>query len=133
MRRSRFRHLALAVLLAAGTLRCNDNGDPTTPARIEMIDGNGQFAPAGQPLADPLVVEVTDDNGDPVEDVTVTWEAQGGGSVSETSVQTGSDGRASVTRTLGPELGEQTTTATSSGLEGSPVTFSSTATDGGGR
>jgi hypothetical protein len=97
-----------------------------------MIAGDEQLAPPGQPLANPLVVEVTDENGDPVEGVTVTWAAQGGGSVSRNSVQTGSDGQASVTRTLGPELGEQTTTATSSGLEGSPVTFTSTATDGGG-
>ncbi|HEY7614028.1 MAG TPA: Ig-like domain-containing protein, partial [Gemmatimonadales bacterium] len=133
MRRPRLRHLALAVLLAAGTLRCSENGgNTTTPTRIEMIAGDEQLAPPGQPLANPLVVEVTDENGDPVEGVTVTWAAQGGGSVSRNSVQTGSDGQASVTRTLGPELGEQTTTATSSGLEGSPVTFTSTATDGGG-
>jgi hypothetical protein len=114
-------------------MRCSDNGgNTTTPARIEMIAGDEQLAPPGQPLASPLVVQVTDENGDPVEDVTVTWAAQGGGSVSQTSVQTGSDGQASVTRTLGSALGEQTTTATSSGLEGSPVTFTATATDGGG-
>ena len=38
MRRPRLRHLAIAVLLAAGTVRCSDNGpgEPTTATRIEM-------------------------------------------------------------------------------------------------
>jgi hypothetical protein len=97
-----------------------------------MLDGNEQAAPAGQPLPNPLVVRVSDENGDPSEGVTVTWEAQDGGTVSEPSVQTGSDGRASVNRVLGSEPGEQITTATASGLEGSPVTFVSTATEDGG-
>lgn len=133
MRRPRLRPLVLAAVLAAGTLRCNDNGgNPSTPTQIEMLDGNEQAAPAGQPLPNPLVVRVSDENGDPSEGVTVTWEAQGGGTVSEPSVQTGSDGRASVNRVLGSEPGEQITTATASGLEGSPVTFVSTATEDGG-
>ncbi len=45
---------------------------------------------------------------------------------------TGSDGRASVQRILGPDPGDETTTATVSGLQGSPVTFISTADDGSG-
>ena len=134
MRRPRLRSLAIAVLLAAGALRCSDTGggEPTTATRIEMVDGNDQTATVGQPLPDPLVVLVTDQNGDPVEAVGVSWAAQGGGTVSTGSVETGSDGRASVTRILGPDTGEQTTTATVSGLEGSPVTFAATATDTGG-
>ncbi len=134
MRRPRLRHLALPLLLAAGTLRCGDTGggEPPTATRIEMVDGNDQTAVMGQPLPGPLVVLVTDQNGDPVEGVGVSWAAQGGGTVSPSSVETNSDGRASVTRVLGPEPGEQTTTATVSGLEGSPVTFAATATDTGG-
>ena len=134
MRRPWIRRLALPVFLAAGTLRCSDTGggEPTTATRIEMEDGNDQIALVGQPLPDPLVVLVTDQNGDPVEGVAVSWAAQGGGTVSTSSVETGSDGRASVSRVLGPEPGEQTTTATVSGLEGSPVTFAATATDTGG-
>lgn len=133
MRRPRLRRLAIAVFLAAGTLRCSDTGGgPSTATRIERVDGDDQIAVVGQPLPDPLVVLVTDENGDPVEGTVVTWAAQGGGTVSASSVETGSDGRASVTRVLGMEPGEQTTTATVSGLEGSPVTFVATATDDGG-
>jgi hypothetical protein len=59
--------------------------------------------------------------------VAVQWNPQGGGSVSKTSVTTGSDGRATVQRVLGPDLGQQTTTATVGGFTGSPVTFVATA------
>jgi hypothetical protein len=121
---------ALLVALAA-TLRCSgDNVQPNTPTAIAMVDGNAQTAGIGAALANPLVVAVTDQSGNAVEGVTVTWNAVGAGSVSAGTTQTGSDGHASVQRTLGTLAGEQTTTATVTGLEGSPVTFISIATDG---
>ena len=122
----------VAILVAAASLRCGgDNVPPTTPTKIEMADGNGQNGVVGQPLPSPLVVLVTDDNGNPVPDVQVTWAAQGGGSVSSSVTQTGSNGRASVQRILGTELGPQGTTATAASLEGSPITFTSTAVEPG--
>jgi len=121
----------IATLVAAGSLRCGgDSVPPTTPTKIEMVSGNGQNGVVGQPLPSPLVVVVTDDNGNPVPDVQVTWAAQGGGSVSSPVTQTGSNGHASVTRILGTELGPQGTTATAS-LDGSPITFTSTAVEPG--
>ena len=121
----------VAAVLAASSLRCS-GGDvgPTDPVAIAMISGSGQTGTAGQVLPNPLVVEVTDKSGNPVPGVSVGWSAQGGGSVSSTSVKTGSDGHASVQRTLGPTLGEQTTIATASSLDGSPVTFVATAASG---
>jgi hypothetical protein len=92
-----------------------------------MLDGNNQRGLVGEALPEPLVVLVTDDSGNPIQDVTVDWSVQGGGSVSASSVPTGADGRASVQRTLGTTPGQQTTIATLSGVEGS-VTFTSTAT-----
>ena len=121
----------IATLVAAGSLRCGgDSVPPTTPTTIEMVSGNGQNGVVGQPLPSPLVVLVTDDNGNPVPDVQVTWAAQGGGSVSSAVTQSGSNGQASVTRILGTELGPQGTTATAS-LDGSPITFTSTAVEPG--
>jgi hypothetical protein len=118
----------LALLLAAATLRCSDGGtEPPDAASIQMAGGNEQLGVVNQPLPNPLVVLVTDQDGDPVEGVAVDWDVESG-SVSDQSVETGSDGRASVTRVLGPEPGEQTTTASVEGLEGSPVTFVATAT-----
>jgi hypothetical protein len=123
---------ALAVLIASVSVQCggSDIGQPPTASAIEMAAGNGQIAPVGGPLPDPLVVLVTDDAGDPVQGVTVQWTTDGDGNVSPTTAETGSDGKASATRTLGATAGQQITTAAVSGLQGSPVTFSATATDG---
>jgi hypothetical protein len=123
---------ALAVLIASVSVQCggSDIGQPPTASAIEMAAGNGQIAPVGGPLPDPLVVLVTDDAGDPVQGVTVQWTTDGDGNVSPTTAETGSDGKASATRTLGATAGQQITTAAVSGLQGSPVTFTATATDG---
>ena len=123
---------ALAALLATVSLQCGgeDIAQPPDATAIEMAGGDGQTAPVSATLPSPLVVVVTDDAGDPVSGVTVQWSAQGGGEVTPESVETGSDGTASVTRTLGITPGQQATVATVSGLRGSPVTFTATATDG---
>jgi Domain of unknown function (DUF1929)/Kelch motif len=120
------------LLLAGATLRCG-GGDPINPAeasRIELVSGNDQDGTVGAALPESLIVRVTDDNGDGIAGVTVQWAAQGGGSVTAASTTSGDDGRTGVRRTLGPTAGEQTTTATANGLEGSPVSFTSTAVDG---
>jgi hypothetical protein len=126
-----FRPWAVAGLLALTVLRCNGAGvDPTTATDLAPVSGSGQSGTTGAALPNPLVVMVTDANGNAVPGVTVTWQAQGGGTVSSGTVKTGSNGNALVTRTLGPTPGEQTTTATVSGLQGSPVTFVATAVEG---
>jgi hypothetical protein len=125
-----FRIWLLAGVLAAGSLRCDGN-TPTVPTVIEMSDGNGQSAAPGQPLPNPLVVIVKDDDGNAVPGVDVSWAAQGGGSVSSATTESNSSGRASVNRVLGPSIGQQTTTATVAGLRGSPITFVSTASPTG--
>jgi Bacterial Ig domain/Bacterial Ig-like domain (group 1) len=97
---------------------------------IAMVSGDGQSGPVGDTLAAPLTVKVTDASGNPISGVTVTWSPEGQGSVSETTTITDDDGQTSVLRILGPNAGQQTTTATAEGLVGSPVTFTSTATAG---
>src|SRR4051812_37720457 len=127
------RSWTMVGLLAAVTLRCGgDNVAPPTATTIAAVSGDGQHGSVGQTLASPLVVKVTDASGDPVSGVDVQWAVQGGGSVSAATVTTGSDGLASVQRVLGPDAGDETTSATVSGLEGSPVTFTSTAEASGG-
>lgn len=129
---TRLQQLRLPVLIAfiaLGSLRCTDNIEPEPQASaIEMLQGDGQTGGVGLPLPLPLVVLVTDAQGDPVGGVSVSWTVLGGGSVSASSSTTGSDGRASVQWTMGPQPGEQSTTASASGLQGSPVTFTATAT-----
>jgi hypothetical protein len=127
----RFRSWLIAGLLVASSLQCNDGSNNPAPTDIRMLEGDQQTGITGQPLPNPLVVRVTDADGNGVSDVSVHWAAQGGGSVSSETSKTGSDGRASVQRTLGPAAGQETTTAAVSNLNGSPVTFTATAVVGG--
>jgi hypothetical protein len=100
------------------------------PTKVELVSGDNQSASVGAQLPAPLRVKVTDANGNPVENVPVTWTANGGGSVGATSTGTDASGIAEVSRTLGVVPGTYTTTAAVDGLNGSPITFTSTATVG---
>jgi len=104
---------------------------PADANGIRIFSGDPQTATVNSPLPQPLVVLVTDANDNPIPNVAVQWTAEGGGTVSAASTLTDVNGQASVTRTLGPTAGTQTTLATAEGLAGSPVTFTHTATAGG--
>jgi Big-like domain-containing protein len=93
---------------------------------IKAVSGDGQSGSVGSALAGPLVVRVTDQFGNPVANVAVEWNA-GGGSADPSASTTGADGQATMTWTLGSRVGSQTATASSSSLDGSPVTFTATA------
>jgi hypothetical protein len=97
---------------------------------IAAVSGQDQSGPVSTALKDPLVVRVTDKFGNPISGVEIAWAAAGGGSVSQPSSVSDADGRASVTRTLGPNSGPQSTSATAGDLAGSPVVFNHTATAG---
>jgi len=121
-------NLAVLTLAAACSSSDGGTGQNGTATQMAIQSGNNQVAAAGTALA-PLQVVVRDVDGNPVADVPVAWAAStGGGSVSAASTLSGVDGIASVTRTLGPSAGTQTTTATRAGLTGSPLTFSAVAT-----
>lgn len=132
MRLARGLSWTVAVLFAASSLACGDDDslEPPTPTTLEKIAGDEQSGPVTEALSSPLVVRVLDQTGRPIAGVSVTWAAQGGGSVSPETVPTDLDGHASAVRVLGETVGEQTTTAAVNGLQGSPVTFTSTATAG---
>jgi hypothetical protein len=106
------------------SVTCTSSGG----AALEKVSGDAQTGAVATVLGAPLVVKVSDAFGSAVPGVAITWSLTGGGSLSETSTQTGSNGQASVTRTLGGTVGQQTTIATADGLAGSPVTFTHTAT-----
>ena len=97
--------------------------------QMALNGGDGQTGSINTALAQSHSVIVHDAYGNVKSGVTVTWAVgDGGGSVSSTSPVTGSNGVASVTRTLGPSAGTNTDTAKVSGLSGSPVVFTATAT-----
>ena len=96
---------------------------------IEIVSGNNQRGDTGTELANPFVVEVLDEDDDPVSGVTVTFSVTaGGGSLSDTSVDTNSRGRAQTTLTLGDSPGRNTVRASVSGVS-TRVTFTATAVD----
>ena len=99
-------------------------------AAFTVVRGNAQTATAGTLLPDSLVVRATDANANPVAGVNVAWSATGGGTVSAASTQTGPDGMTGILRTLGPNAGAQTTTATASGAAAGELLFTAMATVG---
>ncbi len=99
---------------------------------IAVNAGNNQSATIATTVAvDPSVI-VKDGSGNPVPGVQVTFAvASGGGSISGAVQTTNASGIAEVgSWTLGTMAGTNTLTATSSGLSGSPVTFTATGTTG---
>jgi hypothetical protein len=129
LRLTRVRFWTVAIALTVGSIGCDDHRAFLQPTpSLQIIAGNDQTGRVGEPVADPLVVRVDDESGVPVSGIVVVWTVQGGGSVDPDSVPTDSDGLAVVSRVLGPNAGEQTTTAAVSGLPGvDPVTFTTTA------
>src|SRR5712671_4675494 len=96
-------------------------------ASINVVSGNAQTAVVGTALAQPLVVKVSDTNGNAVAGFALAWAvATGAGQVSTGTTTTGPDGKASITATLGTVAGAFTFTAAGSGLTGSPTTFTAT-------
>ena len=88
------------------------------PTQVAKNSGDGQLLNRG--TSTPLVVIVTDGHGNPVPGVTINWTATGGGSVTPASNATGANGAATASRTLGATSGVDSTTATASGIAGSP-------------
>lgn len=136
---------------ATGTITAVDNGSTTVTAtsgslsatvavnvtqvtsQIVKISGDTQAGPVGGALAQPIVVEQRDSQGNPVPGGTgdliantvVTFAvASGGGSVGAASVNVAADGRASTTWTLGTAAGAQTATATAGVTSAGTVIFS---------
>src|SRR5579871_3608870 len=98
-------------------------------ANIAKTSGDAQSAPVNGAVANPLTVTVTDADGNLVSGTTVTFTANGGGTVNSgatANVNTNASGIASANWTLGGQLSGQTVTAASSGLTGSPLTFTVT-------
>ena len=96
------------------------------PRALTKLSGDEQVSEAGAALGQPLVVEVRDQNGNPLPGATITFAiTAGGGTLSATTVPTNADGRASTKLTLGRFPGTYTVRATVVGLQ--PVTFTITA------
>ncbi|MCL7959882.1 MAG: Ig-like domain-containing protein, partial [marine benthic group bacterium] len=133
---TRLRTGALALLVSAAFVGCGDSNPsdpgPGTTLTLSIVSGDGQVGAIGVALPAPLTVLVEDQNGDPVSGTTVTWSlasaAGPNSSLSSSSTATGTDGRASVSFTLGDAAG---TYEVRSSVTGSSSTFSVEATASG--
>ena len=85
---------------------------PPMATSLEVISGDNQTGLTGEVLMNPFVVEVHDQYDEPMEGVTVTFVVSaGGGSVSDTSVNTDANGLAQSILTLGSDPGTNTVEA----------------------
>ena len=92
---------------------------------LALSGGGGQSGTTSTALPTPLQVRATDQFGNNVAGVAITWSVtSGGGSVSPPSSVTAAAGTATTVWTLGSLLGTQTAQAVAAGLTGSPVQFS---------
>ncbi len=104
---------AVAVLaLACGSDQLLLPGD-AQPAALAIVDGNNQSAQVGAPLAEAVVVRVTDATGRPVAGAEVTFRvtSSSGGELSPATALTDNTGQASAEWALGATAGEQTAEA----------------------
>lgn len=119
--------LALVAALA-GCSSSTTDGNPSalSVAKTASASGDAQAGTAGQALANPLRVVVTD-GGTVQSGETVTWATANGGSLSPATSVTDANGVATSSWTLGASGGTQTATASLAGANGSPVSFTATA------
>jgi plastocyanin len=125
--------IAIVTGVAFGACGGEDNGTnppagDDTPAAIAVSSGDNQTGTAGAALSNPLVVLVTDPDGDPVADVTVTWTIlSGGGSLASATSTSNAQGQAQMTYTLGADGGTYTVRAAVAGTTPLSTTFTATA------
>ena len=105
---------AAAAAALVGAAACGDtqftNSVILIPTTVTVAAASqNQTGTVGQPLAQPISVQVTDNTGNPIIGAVVTWSVlTGGGSVSAATSTTDVNGNASVIWTLGPTPGTNT-------------------------
>jgi plastocyanin len=126
--------LVAALTLVAGGCGDDNNTQPTPETVLSKPptkSGDNQIQIPGGPLSQPLRVLVTR-NGDPAEQVTVTWNTPDGGELGAANSLTDGNGVAQMTWTLGPAPGSQTVRASVPGATNSPLIYTANAQDPGG-
>ena len=101
----------------------------TAGAATNIVKTTGDAGTAAPSSQVTYTVTARDAHNNPKQGVTIDWAvATGGGSITPAQNTTGAAGTATAQRTLGSGTGDQTATATASGLPGTPlVTFTTTA------
>jgi len=119
--------LASAEQLAGSPVTFTHTATAGGAASVVKFSGDNQSAQAGTPLANPLVVQVLDAQGNPIPNRAVTWVVAEGAVSPETST-TDAEGKASTSWTVGSTPGAKTANAVVSGV--GTATFNAIATAG---
>lgn len=97
-------------------------------ARLELVSGSAQTAPASTTLPQPIIARVLASDGVAVAGVTVAFAVtSGGGSVTPATAVSAADGSVSASWKLGATVGAQALSVSAAGLTGSPLAVSATA------
>ena len=117
--------LVFAAMFVAACGETLNNGPQI--ASVAIVSGTGQSGPIGSTLSQPFTVSVTDQNGNPVEGVAVSWRVTaGGGTITPSQNTSDANGIATATLRLGTTVGTNTVTAS---IDASTnVVFTATAT-----
>ena len=83
---------------------CGDEG-PRLPAEVRVTEGDGQIAPVGTLLPQPIAMTVLNADGSPAEGVTVEWQTDGDGSVLAPDLRTDASGVGQRALAAGDERG----------------------------
>lgn len=118
-----------AVVVGCGQEGTNPPPPPnTTPAAISVVSGNTQSATVGTALPAPLVVRVTNSDGDALSGVVVSWTVlSGGGTLGSATSTTNAQGQAQATYTVGANAGANQVQAAVQSNTSLSTTFSATA------
>jgi adhesin/invasin len=121
--------IATCLTLLAITACSNDDSTSPTPvaSAVTISSGGAQNATVGTAVSSPVVATVTDQSGNPIAGIIVTFTpSANSGAVSSTQVTTDATGSASVTWTLGTVAGADSMTVNVGSL--TPTTVVATAT-----
>ena len=139
MRLAKYVPAAALILAACSSTPESKLLTPSTPtsraASIAIVSGNEQVGKAGERLAQPLVVRVTDVNGSSVRDVSVSFEISGAGGLNGKEAPgsiravSSTDANGTAQAVLEPyDIGPVSVTARVEGATLPPATFTATAT-----
>jgi hypothetical protein len=135
--RQRSRHFPVVTIVVGSLLAAcgsstkeNNNQEPGPPVNLVANSSTTQNTIVGGTAGVRPSVKVTDAEGISVPGVQVVFAVTGGGgSLTGGTITTNANGVATVgSWTMGPAAGANTLTATSAGLDGSPITFTANAT-----
>jgi hypothetical protein len=95
---------AVVVTMGGQAVEFRPLGRADQPASIQLLSGNEQLGRVGEPLADPILVEVSDQFSNPVVGHEVSFAPSGDGGAEPAQALLDADGLASTVWTLGPGM-----------------------------